>query len=81
MGSPPFEDQDAALITKTRLDRLTPENRREAHALLEQLENPAADGKEGDKNVLPIGPVYIFSDSALALEALSLPSSTAAGIP
>ena len=52
VGSPPFEDQDAALITKTRLDRLTPENRREAHALLEQLEKPAADGKEGDKNAL-----------------------------
>jgi pimeloyl-ACP methyl ester carboxylesterase len=30
VGCPPFEEQDAAAITQTRLDRLTPENHREA---------------------------------------------------
>jgi pimeloyl-ACP methyl ester carboxylesterase len=52
VGCPPFEEQDAASITQTRLERLTPENRREAQALLEQLEKPFAPGKEGDKNAL-----------------------------
>ncbi|MFA6362466.1 alpha/beta fold hydrolase [Methanoregula sp.] len=52
VGSPPFEEQDALSITKTRLDRLTPENRMKAKALLEQLEKPEDDGKEGDKNAL-----------------------------
>ncbi|MGA2162315.1 MAG: alpha/beta hydrolase, partial [Methanoregula sp.] len=52
VGCPPFEEQDAAAITQTRLDRLTPENHREAEALLEQLEKPFALGKEGDKNAL-----------------------------
>jgi pimeloyl-ACP methyl ester carboxylesterase len=52
VGCPPFEEQDAASITKTRLERLTPEDRREAEAVLEQLGKPAADGKEGDKNAL-----------------------------
>lgn len=52
VGCPPFVDQDAASITKTRLDRLTPENRREAQALLEHLERPADKGKEEDKNAL-----------------------------
>ena len=52
VGCPPFVDLDAASITKTRLDRLTPENRREAQALLEHLERPADKEKEGDKNAL-----------------------------
>jgi pimeloyl-ACP methyl ester carboxylesterase len=52
VGCPPFEEQDAASITQTRLERLTPENRREAQALLEQLEKPFAPGKEGDRNAL-----------------------------
>ena len=52
VGCPPFEEQDAASITKTRLERLTPENRMEAQALLEQLDKPFAPGKERDKNAL-----------------------------
>jgi len=52
VGCPPFVDQDAASITKTRLDRLTPENRREAQALLEHLERPADEGKKEDNNAL-----------------------------
>jgi|WetSurMetagenome_2_1015567.scaffolds.fasta_scaffold257060_2 pimeloyl-ACP methyl ester carboxylesterase len=52
VGCPPFVDQDAASITKTRLDRLTPENRREAQALLEHLERPADEGEKEDKNAL-----------------------------
>lgn len=52
VGCPPFEEQDAVAITKTRLDRLTPENRGEAKALLEQLEKPATEEGEGEKNAL-----------------------------
>ena len=52
VGCPPFEEQDAVSITKTRLNRLTPENRGEAQALLEQLEKPATEEGEGDKNAL-----------------------------
>jgi len=52
VGCPPFEEQYAASITKTRLDRLSPENRVEAERLLVQLEKTEADGKEGDKNAL-----------------------------
>ena len=51
VGCPPFEEQDAASITKPG-STAYPENHREAEALLEQLEKPAADGKEGDKNAL-----------------------------
>ena len=53
VGCPPFEEQDAASITKTRLDRLSPENRGGgAERCLQQLEKTDADGKEGDKNAL-----------------------------
>ena len=52
VGSPPFEEQYAAPIIKTRLDRLTPENRMEAQALLTHLEGPVAEGNEGDRNAL-----------------------------
>jgi pimeloyl-ACP methyl ester carboxylesterase len=45
VGSAPFEDQYAAAITKTRLDRLTPLERSEANSLLGMLESPAPENK------------------------------------
>ncbi len=41
VGSGPFEEKYTAAMNKTRLDRLTPEERTEAEALMESLENPA----------------------------------------
>jgi len=50
VGCPPFEDSYAASITKTRLDRLDPENRAKAQELLACLENPAPAGKNDNNN-------------------------------
>jgi len=54
VGSPPFEEQDARSITKTRFDRLIPEDRREAQAIMRELEpdTPETGGKSRDKNAL-----------------------------
>ena len=48
VGSPPFEDQYAGAITKTRLGRLRPEERAEAQALFGQSGKPEA----ADNNAL-----------------------------
>jgi pimeloyl-ACP methyl ester carboxylesterase len=48
VSSPPFEEQYAVSITKTRLDRLKPEKRAEAQVLLGQIEDPSTP----DKNAL-----------------------------
>jgi len=65
IGSPPFEEQYAAPIIKTRLDRLTPENRMEAQALMTHLEAPVAEGNEGDRNALlaRLGDLLAHADS------------------
>jgi pimeloyl-ACP methyl ester carboxylesterase len=52
VGSPPFDEQYAEPIIKTRLDRLTPENRMEARSLLTQLELPPEAGEPKDRNAL-----------------------------
>ncbi len=49
IGSPPFEDQYAEVVTRTRLGRLNQQDRAEAQALFEQLEKP---GPGDDANVL-----------------------------
>ena len=46
VGCPPFEERYAAAITKTRLDRLSPEERSEAEELLVQLDDPATGNKD-----------------------------------
>jgi len=46
VGCPPFEEQYAAVITKTRLDRLSEKERSEAEALLGQLDDPATGAKD-----------------------------------
>ena len=48
VGSAPFEEQYAASITKTRLDRLKTSERAEAQVLLGQIEDP----KTPDKNAI-----------------------------
>jgi pimeloyl-ACP methyl ester carboxylesterase len=48
ISSPPFGEEYAAAITRTRLDRLSREERSEALALIGKLDDPAA----GDKNPL-----------------------------
>ena len=48
VSSPPFEEQYAASITKTRLDRLKSQQRDEAQSLLLQIDDP----KTPDKNAL-----------------------------
>jgi pimeloyl-ACP methyl ester carboxylesterase len=48
VGCPPFDEQYAAAITRTRLDRLSQNERSEAQALIVQLDDPSA----GDKNSL-----------------------------
>ena len=48
VSSPPFEESYATAITRTRLERLSREERSEAQALIGQLDDPAA----GDKNPL-----------------------------
>jgi pimeloyl-ACP methyl ester carboxylesterase len=45
VGSPPFEERYSADITKTRLSRLSQEERSEASALLEEMEKPGTDNK------------------------------------
>ena len=45
VGSPPFEERYAADITKTRLSRLSQEERFEASALLEEMEKPGTYNK------------------------------------
>ena len=45
VGSPPFEERYVADITKTRLSRLSLEERSEASALLEEMEKPGTDNK------------------------------------
>ncbi len=45
VGSPPFEERYAASVTKTRLSRLSHEDRAEANALLEEMKKPGTDKK------------------------------------
>ena len=52
IGCPPFEDQYAAAITRTRLERLKPEEYREAKALMASLAEPDASGVGKDRNSL-----------------------------
>ena len=49
VGSPPFEDQYAEAVTRTRLGRLNQQDRAEAQSLFEQAEKP---GPGDDANVL-----------------------------
>jgi pimeloyl-ACP methyl ester carboxylesterase len=48
VSCPPFEEEYAASITKTRLSRLAPAERTEANALIGKLDEPSP----GDKNLL-----------------------------
>jgi len=52
VGCPPFEDQYAKAITKTRLDRLKPGERRQAQDLMAALENPDGPRGEADRDLL-----------------------------
>lgn len=46
VGCPPFDEQYAAAISKTRMQRLPPASRAGAQALLAQLDNPAVTNKD-----------------------------------
>jgi len=65
VGCPPFDDQYAARITKTRLDRMTPEMRKETQELLALIETPAAESTPGDKSALfaHLGDMLAHADS------------------
>ncbi|HVP96333.1 alpha/beta hydrolase [Methanoregula sp.] len=65
VGCPPFDEQYAAQITKTRLDRLTPETRKETQVLLTMIETPAAEDRPEDKNALfaRLGDLLAHADS------------------
>lgn len=45
VGSGPFEEKYAVRIQKTRLDRLSHKNRREAESLIRVLNDPSAEGR------------------------------------
>jgi pimeloyl-ACP methyl ester carboxylesterase len=67
VSSPPFEEQYAVSVTKTRLDRLKAKERAEAQALLGQIEDPATT----DKNVL-LGKLGCLLAIADAYDPISL---------
>lgn len=52
IGCPPFEEQYARLITNNRLDRLKPDERREAQNLIKSLDNEDNQENSTDKNAL-----------------------------
>ena len=52
VGSPPFDERYAAAITRTRLDRLAPDDRWEVEALQAQMESPGPKTGGPDKNAL-----------------------------
>jgi len=65
IGCPPFEDQYAKAITKTRLDRLKPEERRQAQDLMAALENPEGlqDGTDRDLLLARLGGLLSRADT------------------
>lgn len=66
VGCPPFEDQYAKAITKTRLDRLKPEDRREALALMASLEQPdgaLSGGKDYNALLAHLGNLLARADT------------------
>lgn len=67
VSSPPFEEQYAVPVTKTRLDRLKAKERAEAQALLGQIEDPATP----DKNIL-LGKLGCLLAIADAYDPISL---------
>ncbi|ABS55345.1 alpha/beta hydrolase fold [Methanoregula boonei 6A8] len=52
VGSPPFDDQYAAAITRTRLERLNPGDRKEVQEIQAQMEDPGPGTGGPDRNVL-----------------------------
>ena len=52
VGSPPFDDRYAAAITRTRLERLAPGDRKEIQEIQAQMEDPASENEDAERNVL-----------------------------
>jgi pimeloyl-ACP methyl ester carboxylesterase len=62
VGSPPFEDQYAEAVTKTRLGRLSPGDRAEAQALFGQLEK-AGPGDDANALLARLGRLLARADT------------------
>lgn len=76
VGCPPFEDQYAQAITKTRLERLKPEECRQAQDLMKSLENPgnAKDPADRDLLLARLGGLLSHADTCDAFAAADNPS-------
>ncbi|HSA37635.1 MAG TPA: alpha/beta hydrolase [Methanoregula sp.] len=61
ISSPPFEESYAGSIIRTRLDRMNTEERKEARALITQMEDPARENK--DKILARLGVLLSRADS------------------